>query len=174
MSETPNRSPNVSLDFFFLPPFPTVCVHSCPPAILDFNMDPARYFQACQSINPFYLRSGFQLEPDPHFRTTNSSRNVWNAFKAFWFCSSGPLKESRAVLWYTSVSQRIAFCWLWLSDACHVCFDNCRCMRPSTDELLNYTIIFNISTSNYYVTNAWWAINSAVFPVSHLVLEESQ
>lgn len=67
------------------------------------------------------LRSGFQLEPDPHFRTTNSSRNVLNAFKAFWFCSSGPLKESPAVLWYASVSQRIAFCWWWLSGYMRMC-----------------------------------------------------
>ena len=40
--------------FSIFPLFPTVCVHSFPAPILDFYMNPARYFEACQSLDPFY------------------------------------------------------------------------------------------------------------------------
>lgn len=116
MSETPNRSPNVSLlDFFFFLRFPLFVFI---PVLLPYwtltwtqrGISRLVSLLILSTKKSLLLRSGFQLEPDPHFRTTDSSRNVLNAFKAFSFCSSGPLKESPAVLWYASVSQRIAFC----------------------------------------------------------------
>lgn len=65
------QKPQIAPQMFPLlifPLFPTVCVHSFPVPILGFYMDPVRYFEACQYINPFHwIWFGFELELVPHF-----------------------------------------------------------------------------------------------------------